>query len=150
MQQYSFLNYLVTINGVPVTGWAEGDDVIQVSRREDAFADNVGADGKMIMYQTANRTGEITFKLQQQSEGSILLNALYGQQEAWKGQNAPVTITMTNLADPKDSVIGANCYVKKPADVTRGTGINANEWTVVAETLAISYGTRPVGLPAIP
>jgi hypothetical protein len=150
MQQYSFLNYVTTINGVPVTGWAEGDDVIQVSRREDAFADNVGADGKMIMYQTANRSGEITFKLQQQGEGNILLNALYAQQEALRGQNAPVTITLTNIADPLDSVLGANCYVTKPADITRGTGVNSQEWTLIAETLVLSYGTRPVGLPAIP
>ena len=33
MRPYSFQNTVVIVNGVEITGWAHGDDVIDIKRR---------------------------------------------------------------------------------------------------------------------
>lgn len=142
MQQYSFLNILVLINGIPLTGWSEGDDVIEVQRREDAFMDQVGADGRMIGYQNANRSGSLTFRLQQQSEGNLLMSNFFGIQEGQLGQYVPINVTMKNIASG-EMAQGTFGYVTKPAEMRRGTGVNSQEWTVVVEQLDQLFGPLP-------
>jgi len=142
MKEYSFLNLLVLVNSTPLAGWAEGDDVLQVSRREDGFNDSVGADGRMLAYQNANKSGLMVFRLQQQSEGNAFLNYLYGLQEGAQGVFVPLNVTVKDLTNG-ESALGTAGYLKRPSDVTRGTGINAQEWNLVVERLDLLFGPLP-------
>ena len=47
MKEYSFLNTLLLVNGVEITGFDEGDDVITLERINDSAAHNIGTDGEM-------------------------------------------------------------------------------------------------------
>jgi len=145
MQEYSFLNVLTLINNFPLTGWAEGDDVIQIERRVDGFNDSVGADGRMLVSQDANKSGTMVFRLQQQSEGNAYLADLYGRQEGANGIFVPLQIMVKNIASGEMSQ-GSFGYLKKPAKVTRGTGVNGQEWIIVVERLDSAFGILPAFL----
>jgi hypothetical protein len=67
MRVYSFKNITLLVNGVEITGFADGDDVLTASRRVDSASDLIGADGKMMVSLSADRSGEFTFRLQQVS-----------------------------------------------------------------------------------
>lgn len=57
MRAYSFQNTVAIINGVELSGFAEGDDVISIKRRVDSATDKVGADGKMMVSISADKSG---------------------------------------------------------------------------------------------
>ncbi len=130
MNNYSFTNVSVAVNGVTGSGFGVGDDVIQGRRREDAFADTVGADGKMLVTKTANRSGEFILRLQQGASYNAYINSLFLAQEA--GVFAAVAISVVDTVTG-DSAVGTQGYITKPADMVRGAGGNEQEWVFVVE-----------------
>lgn len=130
MNSYSFTNVAVAVNGVTLSGFGAGDDVIQGRRREDAFSDTVGADGLMLVTKTSNRSGEFIIRLLQGSSDNAYLNSLFLAQEA--GAFAAVAVSVVDTVTG-DSAVGTQGYITKPADMTRGAGANEQEWTLVVE-----------------
>ena len=61
MKVYSFQNTVMLVNGVEITGWADGDDVIKIARRADSASDKIGASGDMMVSISADKSGEFTF-----------------------------------------------------------------------------------------
>lgn len=139
MKAYSFLNTVVLVNGVPLTGWAEGDDVINITRRQDGATDKVGADGKMAVAINADRSGEVTFKLMQTSSSNKWLNGLANLQAGGPLTFVPVAVLFQDTYR-QDSGAGSLGYIKKLPDVQRGTDINEQEWTIVVERLDLLLG----------
>lgn len=132
MTEYSFDDLIVIVSGTPITGYADGDDVIQAMRREDAFSDIVGADGEMIVIHSPNKSGEFTFRLKQTSPSNKYLNDIFDRQEAGSVAFAPVDVTFKNIRSG-EKVEGVLGYIPKPAELTRGAGHNAQEWRIVVE-----------------
>jgi hypothetical protein len=139
MRVYSFQNIVMIINGVEITGWAEGDDVISVKRRNDSASDKVGAAGEMMVSLSADKSGEIGFKLQQTSASNRFLNNLVQLQEAGSNLFVPVTVTVQDTFR-RDSASGTVGYLKKPADFQRGAQGSNQEWTIVVERLDLVFG----------
>jgi hypothetical protein len=140
MKKYSFLNTVVLVNGVEITGWAEGDDVIQIDRRNDSISDVVGADGEMTIAISADRSGTMTFNLQQSSTSNAFLSALVAAGE--NGAFVPVSLLFKDL-NGNDLAAGTKGYFTKPAPITRGTGVNGQEWVCVVENLQSLLGGSP-------
>jgi hypothetical protein len=130
MTNYSFTNVAVLINGVSISGFGAGDDVVQGRRREDAFTDIMGADGNMLVTKNANRSGEFIIRLQQGASSNAYINGLFLTQEAGAFTAAVITVIDTLTGD---SAIGTQSYITKPADMTRGEGGNEQEWMFVVE-----------------
>jgi len=143
MQYYSIQTTVLLVNGIPIKGFADGDDVIQGSRREDGFRDRVGADGRMMVSQNANRSGEIIIRLQQGSEANIVLDQLYKLQE--KAATLGVAVLFKNLITG-ETMGGSTGYIVRPADISRGAQANNQEWRIVVE----DYDVLFLGLPTIP
>ena len=139
MKAYSFLDTFVLVNGIPLDGWADGDDVIKITRRADAATDKMGADGRMAVALNADRSGEITVKLMQTSRANSYLNSIAALQAAGPKRFVPVMITFQD-SYRQDMGAGALGYIKKLPDVQRGTGINTQEWTFVVERLDLILG----------
>lgn len=147
MQQYSFEKNILLINGLAVSGYDEGDDVITVRRLNDNSAHILSADGIMTVSFHPDRSGEIIFRLNQASDFNGFMSSLVLAQE----QNTliPLTVQMTDLNN--DDLLSATTgYIPRPADVVRGLNSQAQEWRIVVEKLVMLHrGGIPVGT-AIP
>lgn len=139
MRPYSFQNTVVLVNGVEITGWADGDDVINISRRTDSASDKVGAAGNMMVSISADKSGEITFKLQMTSSSNKFLGGICALQEAGAAKFIPVTVLFQDTFR-NDRATGTIGYLKKPSDMTRGAQAGNTEWTIVVERLDMLLG----------
>ena len=139
MKTYSFAENELLIQGVPISGFAEGDDLITFSRRVDQISDVVGGDGEMSIAINADKSGIGTIRLQQTSSSNALLSAITNAVDA--GVFVPVTVQSFNTRSG-DIVAGTKGYIRKPADVTRGTGLNSQDWDVVVESLYMLTGVQ--------
>lgn len=134
MRVYSFANTVMLVNGVEITGWAKGDDVIDISRRTDGATDQIGAGGQMMVSLSADKSGEIKFKLQATSSSNRFLSNLSAQQDGGTSSFVPVQIKFldTYRQDLADGTVG---YIKKHADIKRGGEAGDSEWVIVVENL---------------
>jgi len=136
MKNYSFLNTVLLVNGVEITGWAEGDDLITFSRRNDSMTDVVGASGEMAVSNMGDRSGELVFTLLQTSTSNTYMGGLLAAQE--NGLFVPTFVLLKDTLGG-EIVSGSQGYIKKPADFTLGAGINTREWTIVLERGDVTY-----------
>lgn len=139
MKVYSFSNTVMLINGVEITGWSDGDDVIKIARRADSATDKVGADGSMVVSISADKSGEFTFKLQQTSSANKFLLGLCALQEGGAKTFVPVNCLFQDTYR-NDLATGTVGYIKKPADLNRGANASDQEWTIVTERLDLLLG----------
>lgn len=139
MKRYSFQDCVMLVNGVEITGWDEGDDVIKVSRRADAITDKVGAGGEMMVSVSADRSGEFAFKLQQTSSSNKYLQQLMDLQQASGSNFVPIGVLFQDTYR-NDMASGASGYLKKPPEMSRGANAGTQEWTVVVERLDLVFG----------
>lgn len=139
MKRYSFLDTVMLVNGNEITSWAEGDDVIQAKRLSDSTSHTIGADGKMMISISADKSGEVTFKLQQTSPSNRFLNKLLQLQEAAGSRFEPVSVMFKDTYR-QDLASGTIGYIKKPADMVRGTKAQNQEWTIIVERLDMAFG----------
>lgn len=139
MKQYSFLNTIMVVNGIEITGWDEGDDAISIKRRNDSITDKVGAGGEMMVTISADRSGEFTFKLLPTSSSNLYLNSLLALAEGGADTFVPVSVRFMDCYR-MDIASGTAGYIKKPADMTRGAQAGGQEWTIVTERLDLLFG----------
>jgi hypothetical protein len=139
MKVYSFANTVVIINGVEITGWSEGDDVIDIKRLADSATHKVGAAGDMMVSLSADRSGEFTFKLQALSSSNSYLESLVSQQEAGAATFQPISVLFQDTFRNDMGQASAG-YIKKLSDLKRGATAGEHEWTVVVETLQLDFG----------
>jgi hypothetical protein len=139
MRTYSFLNTILLINGVEIVGFADGDDVIDMKRRNDSASDKVGADGNMMVSLSADYSGEVAIKLNQVSPSNKYLTKLLNLQEARGVRFKPIQILFQDTYR-NDVGAGSLGYIKKPADMTRGMNGQVVEWSFVVERLDLLAG----------
>ncbi len=140
MQQYSMLDNVLIVGGIRLTSFAEGDDSIAGARNEDAFDHEVGSTGQMLVLQNANKSGTMTFNLQQGAEDNTAMGVLFDAQE--NSTFFAIDVAMVNTVSA-ESIGGTKGYIKRPADVTRGTGANSQQWEVVVEDYTAIFGPLP-------
>lgn len=139
MRRFSFQDTILAVNGVEITGWADGDDVIDIDRSVDSISHKVGASGEMMISVNADKSGVVTIKLQQTSPSNLYLNSLCMLQEASGSLFVPVAVTFMDTYR-NDIAAGLAGYIKKPAKMTRGQQANNQEWVFVVERLDLVYG----------
>ncbi len=132
MTKYGFADNAFSVNGVSLRGMGEGDDAFQGRFLNDQFSDKVGAQGHMLVIQSADKRGEFIFKCQQGSDASAYLQAVY---EDMADDFDPVSIYVKNKISG-ESAQGRG-YISKPADFVRGAGGNDEEWRIVVEDYSV-------------
>lgn len=132
MKEYSFLDTLLLVNGVEMSGFDEGDDVITLDRINDSASHKVGVDGKMTVSISADRSGTVTFRLMQTSDSNAYLSGLINAQE--NGAFVPIFVQFKDTRGD-DLGSGTQGYINRPATMTRGQNANSQEWTVTVERL---------------
>jgi len=137
MKDYSFLNTILLVNGLEISGFDEGDDVISLARLNDSAAHSVGTDGEMTISISADRSGTITFRIMQTSDSNKFLSAFITAQE--NGAFVPIFV---QFKDTKGLDLGSGTqgYITRPANMTRGTKAQPQEWNIVVERLDLLHG----------
>lgn len=136
MKEYSFLDTLLLINGVEISGFDEGDDVISLERLNDSASHKIGTDGEMTVAISADRSGSATFRLMQTSDSNSYLSGLINAQE--NGAFAPIFIQFKDTRG-NDLGSGTQGYINRPASMVRGSGTNSQEWKVIVERLDLLH-----------
>ena len=136
MKEYSFLNTILLVNGVTIEGFDEGDDTIILDRINDSAAHVIGTDGEMTVSISADRSGTVTFRLNQSSDANAYLSGLITGQE--NGAFVPIFV---QFKDTKGGDLGSGTqgYINRPATMTRGTNSQPQEWVVTVERLDLLH-----------
>ena len=136
MIEYSYAESVLLVNGVEITGFWEGDDVIQIERLNDSASHIVGVDGTMVFSQSLDRSGSFTFRLVQGTESNRYLTLLMGLQE--NGESVPIFVQFKDTKG-SDLASGTQGYITRPSGMTRGANANAQEWVIVVERLDLLH-----------
>jgi len=141
MKFYDWRKSLTTVNNVPLTNFAPGDDAFKVSRRVDNASDEVGVDGHMAISLSADKSVEVTIKLQQTSPSNGYLNKITSAEDFLESF-VPVTVEQadTYRLDSVGTTVG---YVKKHPDYVRGAKAGVVEWVFVLENGTFILGDPP-------
>lgn len=136
MENYSFLDTTLLVNGVEITGFDEGDDVITLERINDSSAHKIGVDGVMTVSISADRSGMVTFRLMQSSDSNAYLSGLINAQE--NGAFVPIFV---QFKDTKGNDLGSGTqgYIPRPASMVRGQNANSQEWMITVERLDLLH-----------
>ncbi len=136
MDTYSFAENTLLINGIEITGFDDGDDVIALARLNDSASHIITADGTMVVSLSTDRSGTGTFRLLSTSDSNAYLSGLVAAQE--NGAFVPIFMQMKDNRN-NDLGSGTQGYITKPADMVRGRNIGAQEWVVVVERLDLLH-----------
>jgi len=131
---YSFEDVAILIDGVPATGFDEGDNAIRVSRNVPPWSLTTGADGDSVALKSANRSGTLTLRLLQSSLTNAFLTAKLKIQDA--GNLSPFPFVMRD-ANGLDLVISDSAFVEGPPEAIYGERHNAREWTLILPAVDI-------------
>lgn len=133
LRSYSPKDVIVSINGIPLTGYAP-DTFVSISRNAELVEEEVGSDGSLSLTKIADKTGEITIMLQQTSPTNTALSAAALVQEYATDEIVPMVIT---ILDPSGSILCAatNSYFKSYPSMDVGSSQNAREWIFGCEDL---------------
>lgn len=132
MKVYSFLDTLLLVNGVEISGFDEGDDVISLTRLNDSGSHKIGTEGEMTVSISADRSGQVSFRLMQTSDSNLYLSGLINAQE--NGAFVPIFIQFKDTRGG-DLGSGTQGYIRKPADMIRGAKANSGQWDIIVERL---------------
>lgn len=142
MRIYSFANTVVLINGVEITGWAEGDDVIDIERANDSVSHKIGAGGNMMASLSTDKSGTVKMKLQATSSSNVFLSKLCNLQDGGTATFVPINLKFqdTYRQDTAEGTVG---YIKKDAGIKRGSKAGDPEWEIIVEQLDMLLGDQP-------
>lgn len=144
MKQYSFFNVDLLIDGMPVTGFSDGNDIIMAARNREAHNKIVDARGDVVVNTVADLSGTIVFSLLQVSDwNSILRKKLEQTQGVGLSGNAatflPMQVMMVDKMG-KTKVTGINAWISQHPAIVRGSGINTVQWVIDIERLLFEEG----------
>lgn len=136
MKTYNAGEVQVIVGTRRLKGLAEGS-FVKVARAEDSFKERVGADGEVTRSATNNKMGTIEVTLEQSSEDNAYLQQLMNTDENTKNGLVPAKVmdsSGTYVA------IGAESWIRKPADLDLGRDAKERTWIVVSASLDIIGG----------
>ena len=122
---------LITIAGIPVSGWADGE-FCRVERDSDAFGDVVGTDGEVTRSKTNDFRATVTLRLMQSSPSNALLSALHTSDRNTPGG---VGVGAFLLHDSSGGVsgtklVGEKCWIAKAPDSSWDRTPKEREWKI--------------------
>lgn len=131
MRTYDPKDVNVIVNGVALTGFAEGS-FVTAERNEDSFTEYVGAQGEVAIAENNDKTGQITVTLEATSPSAAYLYELANR----KGEAAIFPISIVDLNDNgRITVSGNEARVRKPANYEAGREITEREFVIFVSEL---------------
>lgn len=140
VRSYDPKSIIVTVGGVPISGYTEGT-FVTITRDEDTWAKNVGADGLVSRVKTNNFTGSCVITLKQTSPSNDYLSGIIAADEITNSAVVPVLVK--DLSGTSTYFSGTG-WIKKWADSSFSKEIGDREWTLDLSTLDLLVGSNSV------
>lgn len=139
MKQYSFYSVDLVIDGVAMSGFADGNAIITASRSMPQHGKVMDARGKMVAITSADRSGAITFDLLQTSdENAFLQNLALASHSSGTSGGAELFVPIQAMINDKMGgtvVTGVNGFLTMQPATVRGTSLATNTWLIEFEQL---------------
>lgn len=137
---YDFDQYVVTLNGIIMEGWADGT-ALSLVPEADAFNDYVGVDGRVTRTKSMDNRWTATCRLLQTSATNDLLSALLiSDTNSPNGAGVGAFI----LKDIQGSTlfVGAEAWIKRAPDITLERNPTERTWVIrVAQGIVTIAGS---------
>lgn len=132
MDTYDPKEVIVVVGGFTISGFAE-DTFVEIERNEDAFALQVGADGKGVRTKSANKSGTFKIRLQPTSPSNTILDTYANADEA-NGSGAVPVLVKDNRGN--DLHVAEQAWVKKKPNRQYGGAKAENlEWVLESDNI---------------
>ena len=138
VRTYDPKQVIITIGGVPMSGFAEGT-FLEVVRNEPTWNTVVGADGLVTRGKTNNFSGTLTLTLKQSSPSNDVLSGFMALDEA---TNAGVVPILVKDLSGNSIYFGARCWVTQYANSAFGKDIADRVWTLTMDEADIFVGSN--------
>lgn len=136
MKSYNLKDVIVTVGGVTVSGYADGD-AVSVEMAGDVWELQKGSDGEGVRSRLNNDSGTIKFMLMYGSALNAYFNELY-QSDKREGKSVvPIKIRDRNGGA---EIFAPECFISAVPNVTFGRTSGTNEWTFTANDIDPKYG----------
>jgi hypothetical protein len=131
----------LSIAGFIMGGYAPGT-VIEITRDEDDFKDECGADGEVVMLQNADERGTVKITLLQSSASNDILSGLAAVNKGATITGVTIGKGSLQCKDLNGRMVCSSetAWVKKPADVTLGDEIQNRVWEIRCASLQMFVG----------
>ena len=136
VREYNPANIILNVKGRDIVGFADGT-FVKAERNVDAMSLVVGADGEATRVKSLNRSGKLTFTLQQSSPSNDMLSSLATADELSSSGVAPVLMKEVGGATIAQS---SKAWVVKKAPVEFGKEAGNREWVLETHDLALEVG----------
>lgn len=123
---FSFRNVNIIFGILEFSGFADGDDVVNIELETDQFTDLAGAKGDVVRAQTSDNRCTITVKLLQNAQTNKDLTAIYNiEKEFGTGGVHPMIV---QDKETLETFSIAKAWIQKFPTVTRGQSPNSMDW----------------------
>jgi len=123
---YSFSNVEMTLNGLSVTGFWEGDDAITITPNSDNATPLVGVDGDATVSYSTDDAVRVVLRLKADSPMNAILNRFYKRARAGNfGGGFPVSIRNTGNGEGGS---GAEAHIIRSPERQFGLNATQREW----------------------
>ncbi len=140
LNTYDPKEIIVSVNGQIITGFAE--EVVTVARAEDAWRDEVGADGEVVRIASNDRRGQITITLLPTSASNLVLDALRNADEVTGGSVFAVVV-QDNRGN--DLHVAGEAWIQKAPDAVYNKSAAPRVWNLRAANLRMVHGGHDTG-----
>lgn len=128
----------VTIGGVIVTGFSDGDSVI-ARRNEEMYSLRAGNDGGVGRARNPNKTGEFEIKLLQTSAANDDLSRVLATDDLANDGLSVLPISVTD-GSGRSLATASQCWIKSIPEATFGKEVGERTWVFSAADMSIFHG----------
>jgi len=134
--EYSPGSVFVTVGGIPMSGFSN-NSMVKFMYREDAFSDDVGAQGDFVRVQNLNTSAEVEISLLQTSPSNDVLNAM-----AFQDRHFGLGVRDIQIKDLRGTTVFAApfAYVQKVAEGEFAKGSTDRVWKLTCASAEINVG----------
>lgn len=134
---YAAEKVVVTVGGVIVTGWGDGD-YITAKYDEDRYMAKVGADGEVGRSKNASRLGTIEMVLSSSSKANDELSSLFNLGQIG-GIDSPVPVAVSDLSG-RDAAFCSNGWLMTTPEMVKGKEVGERTWVFQCADLTLNFG----------
>jgi hypothetical protein len=128
----------VSLNGIPLSGYADGE-FLRIEKDSNDFEDVVGTDGEVTRSKTNDRRATVTVRLMQTSSSNDLLSALANLDKNTPG-GIGVGVFLCRDRQGRAVFMAEKAWIAKTPSVSFDKSAKEREWVIRCANLIETHG----------